>query len=144
MKKLNTGKKTEINRVLFPIPFRPSKNTLKKSKFYQNKSNNMTGENINKDNCLYVWAIFSNVSEILKIKKNFPNMSLKKIYKMINNSSNIMGHFGHEQFSFLFLLFSDFIGILFSFSFLLDNEEAHDIAVTWRVTWCDIIRPRIW
>ena len=36
-----------------------------------------------------------------------------------------------NNFYFLFLLFSDFIGILFffSFSFLLDNEEAHDTAV---------------
>ena len=33
-----------------------------------------------------------------------------------------------NNFYFLFLLFSDFIGILFSF--LLDNEEARDIAVT--------------
>ena len=43
-----------------------------------------------------------------------------------------MGHFGHEQFLFSFLLFSDFIGILFSFSFLffVDDEEARDIAVT--------------
>jgi len=41
-----------------------------------------------------------------------------------------MGHFGHEQFLFLLLLFSDFIGIFFSFSFLLDDEEAHDTAVT--------------
>jgi len=32
-------------------------------------------------------------------------------------------------FYFLFLLFSDFIGILFSFSFS-DDEEARDIAVT--------------
>ena len=32
--------------------------------------------------------------------------------------------------NFHFLLFSDFIGILFSFSFsfLLDNEEAHDMS----------------
>ena len=39
---------------------------------------------------------------------------------------------GHGQFLFfLFLLFSDFIGILFFFSFLFrDNEEAHDIVVT--------------
>jgi len=38
-----------------------------------------------------------------------------------------MGRFGHEQF-----LFSDFIGILFSFSFsfLLDDKEACDTAVT--------------
>jgi len=37
-----------------------------------------------------------------------------------------------NNFYFLFLLFSDFIGILFSFSFsfLLDNEEARDTAVT--------------
>jgi len=37
-----------------------------------------------------------------------------------------------NNFYFLFLLFSDFIGILFSFSFsfLLDDEEAHDIEVT--------------
>ena len=35
-----------------------------------------------------------------------------------------------NNFLFYFLLFSDFIGILFSFSFLLDNEEAHDTAVT--------------
>jgi len=43
---------------------------------------------------------------------------------------DVMGCLGHEQFLFLFLLFSDFIGILFSFSFLLDDEEARDIAVT--------------
>ena len=35
-----------------------------------------------------------------------------------------------NNFYFLFLLSSDFIGILFSFSFLLDNEEACDTAVT--------------
>ena len=37
-----------------------------------------------------------------------------------------------NNFYFLFLLFSDFIGILFSFSFsfLLDDEEACDTAVT--------------
>ena len=37
-----------------------------------------------------------------------------------------------NNFYFLSLLFSDCIGILFSFffSFLLDNEEAHDIKVT--------------
>jgi len=37
-----------------------------------------------------------------------------------------------NNFYFLFLLFSDFIEILFSFSFsfLLDNEEARDKEVT--------------
>ena len=45
---------------------------------------------------------------------------------------SVMGRLGHEQFLFYFLLFSDFIGILFSFSFLffVDDEEARDIAVT--------------
>jgi len=38
--------------------------------------------------------------------------------------------FGHEQFLFYFILFSDFIGIFFSFSFLLDDEEACDTVVT--------------
>ena len=37
-----------------------------------------------------------------------------------------------NNFYFLLLLFSDFIGILFSFSFsfLLENEEVRDTAVT--------------
>ena len=36
-----------------------------------------------------------------------------------------------NNFYFLFLLFSDFIGILFFFSFLFsDNEEARDKEVT--------------
>ena len=43
----------------------------------------------------------------------------------------VMRCFGHGQFLFYFLLFSDFIGILFFFSFpFSDNEEARDIAVT--------------
>jgi len=42
----------------------------------------------------------------------------------------VMGRLGHEQFLFYFILFSDFIGILFYFSFLLNDEEAHDTAVT--------------
>ena len=43
-----------------------------------------------------------------------------------------MGCSGHKQFLFSFLFFSDFIEILFYFyfSFLLDDEEAHDTAVT--------------
>ena len=39
-----------------------------------------------------------------------------------------------DIFIFLFLFFSDFIGIFFSFSFLLGNEEAHDKEVTLQVT----------
>ena len=35
-----------------------------------------------------------------------------------------------NNFYFLFLLFSNFIGILLSFSFSLDDEEAQDLTVT--------------
>ena len=47
-----------------------------------------------------------------------------------------------NNFYFLFLLFSDFIGIFVFFFFLfsfLDNKEVCDIKVTWLITWCDII-----
>jgi len=50
----------------------------------------------------------------------------------------------------VFILFYFIFLILyrFCFSFLLDNEEVHDIVVTWYVTWCDIIGlehgGRIW
>ena len=52
-------------------------------------------------------------------------MSMLLFY--VHLKATVMGRLGHEQF-----LFSDFIGILFSFSFLffLDDEEARDIAVT--------------
>ena len=39
-------------------------------------------------------------------------------------------------FSFIFLILYWFS---FSFIFLLDDEEACDCDVTWKVTWCDII-----
>ena len=38
--------------------------------------------------------------------------------------------------NFYFLLF---FWLYRDFFFLLDDEEAHDIAVTWHVTWCDVI-----
>ena len=41
----------------------------------------------------------------------------------------------------IFILFYFLFLILywFCFFFLLDDEEAHDTAVTWQVTWCNII-----
>ena len=47
----------------------------------------------------------------------------------VMNIPSVMGYSGHEQFLFYFILFSNFIGILFCFVFLLDNKEAHDTAV---------------
>jgi len=51
---------------------------------------------------------------------------------------------------FIFLLFIFLISYQFCFSFLLilDDEEVCDTAVTWHVTWCDVIglehSGRIW
>ena len=56
--------------------------------------------------------------------------------------AGVMKCFRHWQFFFSFLLFLWFyINFAFFslFDFLLDDEEAHDTAVTWNVTWCDII-----
>jgi len=51
--------------------------------------------------------------------------------------------FGHEQFlfssSFIFWLYRNFVFFFFFFSFLLDDEEVCDTAVTWHITWCDVI-----
>ena len=63
---------------------------------------------------------------------------------------NVMGCLNTNNFLFLFFYFSDFILIffLFSFIFLLDDKEACDTAVTWQVTWYDVIGlehgGRIW
>ena len=59
-------------------------------------------------------------------------LTINGLYLAISSLLYVMGRLGHEQFLFYFLLFSDFIGILFSFSFLffVDDEEARDIAVT--------------
>ena len=57
-----------------------------------------------------------------------PEVYIEKEDKL---SRSVMKHSGHEQFLFYFILFSDFIEILFFFSFSFrDDEEAHDIAVT--------------
>jgi len=65
---------------------------LEKSKFYKKKGNN-SKENTNpKDRQLYTQVSTPNINKILKLKKNFPNLSAKKIrsiHKTINNSGKI-------------------------------------------------------
>jgi len=70
-------------------------------------------------------TITSNV-EVVYYDENIVNIdfSILKILQMLWDALDM------NNFYFLFLLFSDFIGILFSFSFLLDDEEARDTAVT--------------
>jgi len=62
-----------------------------------------------------------------KLKKLDRPMYVRNVDSSLNKEGPIvMKHFGHGQF-----LFSDFIGILFFFSFLFsDDEEARDIVVT--------------
>jgi len=75
---LKSGKKAEISWISPSISLRPSKNILKKLKFFQNKNKNQTGiSNNNKDRQLYAQVLFPNVEEILKIKENFSNIFSK-------------------------------------------------------------------
>ena len=73
----------------------------------------------------------------------FMSLSIEFTYSMLWNTLDT------NIFLFLLSIFLDFIFLFFwiSFSFI-DDEEAHDIAVTWLVTWCDIIGlehgRRIW
>ena len=54
----------------------------------------------------------------------------------------VMEHLNTNNFYFSFLLFFWFyinFLFLFLFTFLLDDKEVCDTAVTWQVTWCDVI-----
>ena len=88
----------------------------------------------------------NNIFWIMNVYSDSSHSTLK--YLM---DTDVMECFGHQHFSFLLSIFLDFIFLFFwiSFSFLFsDNEESCDIAVTWHVTWCDIIGleggRRIW
>jgi len=76
------GKPVNISRVFLPIPSRPSKSVLAKSKFYK-------GDQMMKPKS-YAQASKEDINEIIKIK-NSPKLSSNKIseiYKAINNSDN--------------------------------------------------------
>ena len=61
-----------------PIPAHTLKEVLERSKFFSksNKSKKTTNSNIRK---LYAQVTSSNISDILKLKDNFPNLLAKKI-----------------------------------------------------------------
>jgi len=93
-------KQAEIVKLLPPIPARPPKEILEKLKFF--KKGNKSVENVKSNRLLenvklnsklsYTQASSSNISKILKIKNNFPNLLTKKIenvHKMINDSSKM-------------------------------------------------------
>jgi len=78
-----------------------------------------------------ILVVYDRLSKIMHFVATTEGTTVEGLARSFRDNV-VMECFGHEQFSFLFLLFSDFIGILFSFSFsfLLDNEEACDIEVT--------------
>lgn len=85
-------KQAEIARVPLPIPPRPTKETLEKSKIFQKKGKNSKNDSNDKNRHSYAQASAPNIKKILKLKKKLPNLSLKKIediYKMINNSGKV-------------------------------------------------------
>ena len=90
--------------------------------------------------CFRVWDMIWIHLAIHKILTN-------KTFTVTDNLISVMKCFGHWQF---FFYFSDFILILFCFVFvfLFDDEKTCDTAVTWYVTWCDVIGlehdGRIW
>ena len=94
--KLSTEKQTNISRIPLPIPFRPSKSVLAKSKLY--KKNQSLSSDSNSNSKWYAQSSKGNISEIMKIKEAFSKLSSKKIseiYKVINNS----GFKGKPKFS---------------------------------------------
>lgn len=81
----NISKKAEILRILSPILFKPSKKILEKSKIFQKRNKNLTKSFNNKNRQLYIQILFTNIKEILKIKKVYKTINkLKKIKPKIN------------------------------------------------------------
>jgi len=85
------GKEVEITKIPSSIPVYLPKKVLEKSKFFSkdNKSKKTVNTNVRKS---YAQATSSNISDILKLKKNVPNIlakKIKKIYKIINNKNKV-------------------------------------------------------
>ena len=87
-------KEAEIAKLSPLIPVHLPKKVLEKSKFFgkDNNSKKTANSNIRKS---YAQATGSNVSEILKLKDNFPNLPIKKIediQRIINNQDKVKPH----------------------------------------------------
>jgi len=80
---LAKGKQANISKFPSPIPPRPNKSFLAKSKFFKN---NLTSDLAHEQS--YLQASKDNIRDIVKIKKTFPKLSSQKvseIYKVLNN-----------------------------------------------------------
>ena len=68
----------------------PSKDKKNKPKTNEKPGNGKPANKTNPSGCSYIQVSSSNIQEILKLKKNFPKLSDKKIeeiHKIINNSN---------------------------------------------------------
>ena len=84
-KSSNFGKQANVSRVSFSIPLRLSKKVLEKSEFYKGNVNSSSVTIQNSQ--LYAQVSKSYIKNIVKIKKNFPNLLTKKIkevHKILN------------------------------------------------------------
>ena len=83
---LSKDKQANILRIPLPIPLRPSKSVLAKSKFFKKSLPFNLASKSNE--WLYVQISKDSIKEIVKIKENFPKLSSHKIieiFKVINN-----------------------------------------------------------
>jgi len=72
LSKSANSKQTNISKVLSPIPPRPSKSVLVKSKFFKNNLTSSLTSKLNRYS--YVQASKENIKDIVKIKGNFPKL----------------------------------------------------------------------
>jgi len=83
------NKSMEIIKLSSSIPARLSKEILEKSKFFKKEHKSMKKVKPN-TKLSYAQVLTPKVSDILKIKENYPSLSVKRIkniYKIINDSS---------------------------------------------------------
>ena len=86
-------------------------------------------QNVQKNNFL--------INTILKVNYNFDIIFIQEPSWMTLRTILLWNALDTNIFLFLLSIFLDFI-FLFLFLFS-DDEEARDIAVTWHITWCDVI-----
>ena len=84
-----SGIKADVSRISPPIPPRPSKKFLEKSKFYKGKEKADNSQSGTQSGCSYAQVSRMNIKNIMMIKNNFPNLSTKKIeedHKVLNET----------------------------------------------------------
>ena len=85
------GKKVNISRIPSSISLRPSKKVLEKYKFYKGNNKIIDNQANTQSSHSYVQTSKINIKDIMKIKDNFLNLSvrkIKKVHKVLNMPKN--------------------------------------------------------